>query len=627
MSHAFSPLLRRGAAVASAALLVTTLGPVSGAHADPAQPVYADTITVTGAGYGHGIGMSQYGAQGAARSGLTSAQILSFYYPGTTLVSLPSGNVMRVLISADNDGDASVLPASGLRLIDDAGKAQALPVGAGYSRWRARIVGGARVAEYRDAAGAWKPFPVSLTAGKTWHFENPSAGFVSLLLPNGTVRDYRGKITVRATSKAVTVNTLPMEQYLRAVVPAEMPSGWHAQALGAQAVAARTFAARARTLAGANAAYDTCDTTNCQVYSGLGVRANAQSGRSTVEAASTTAAIGATSNRVLQYGSSLALTMFSSSNGGHTAAGGAAYLVAKPDPYDGRVSNRSWTAALTRAQIEKAYPAIGTLRNAQVLSRDGKGRWGGRVNTIRFSGTKGYQDVAGTALRFKFGLRSHLFNVTGGLKPGSATYQRWAATGLATGSLGAPTTTERTSRGFAEVRFEKGDLGWSSSGGAHIVSSPVLGMWRSLGGIDSVLGAPTTDLVAGPVAKSSKTLFTNGGLYYSAASGAHEVHGPLHHTYVPRAARLGLPLKDTTPAAYVPGASYSWFQKGAIYFHASTGAHAIERPALTAYGSIGYEKSRLGLPTASTTATSTGTITRFQRGTITCTVAGSCKIS
>lgn len=47
-----------------------------------------DPLIVSGAGQGHGVGLSQYGALGMARQGQNFSQILQFYYPGTNLSSL-----------------------------------------------------------------------------------------------------------------------------------------------------------------------------------------------------------------------------------------------------------------------------------------------------------------------------------------------------------------------------------------------------------------------------------------------------------------------------------------------------------------------------------------------------------
>ena len=74
-----------------------------------------DRYTFYGKGWGHGIGMSQYGAYGAARKGLKWEKILAFYYPGTKLKKMSSNTVLKVWVTGDNDGSLRVLPARGLK--------------------------------------------------------------------------------------------------------------------------------------------------------------------------------------------------------------------------------------------------------------------------------------------------------------------------------------------------------------------------------------------------------------------------------------------------------------------------------------------------------------------------------
>ena len=91
------------------------------ANADTAVSARSGTFTIRGAGWGHGWGMSQYGAYGAARKGLSWKQILAFYYRGTRLSKMPSGTKIKVWITADNDNSLRVLPARGLTVSDTAG--------------------------------------------------------------------------------------------------------------------------------------------------------------------------------------------------------------------------------------------------------------------------------------------------------------------------------------------------------------------------------------------------------------------------------------------------------------------------------------------------------------------------
>lgn len=132
----------------------------------------------------------------------------------------------------------------------------------------------------------------------------------------------RVKIT-RDGSNAV--KTTEMEEYLRGVVPSEMPSSWPAEALKAQAIAARTYA---MTRLRPEELYDVDDTTANQAY------------RRNYTKESTDAAVTATAGRVLRYGGRLAQAVYCASNGGKTVSAKArwgndvAYLPARSDPYD-----------------------------------------------------------------------------------------------------------------------------------------------------------------------------------------------------------------------------------------------------------------------------------------------------
>src|SRR5690606_15323622 len=145
-------------------------------------------------------------------------------------------------------------------------------------------------------------------------------------------------------------------EYLKSVLPAEMPPSWHREANRAQAVAARTYAMWDRDVNKNSTWYDTCDTTQCQVYRGA-ADYNAAGVRTAVhEHASSTAAVDATAGRYLRYSGEPAFTQFSASNGGYSVAGSRPYLKASADPYDGYPQ---WTETLTAKRIETAYPAIG----------------------------------------------------------------------------------------------------------------------------------------------------------------------------------------------------------------------------------------------------------------------------
>jgi SpoIID/LytB domain protein len=381
--------------------------------------VSGSTVPVTGHGWGHGRGMSQYGAKGAALAGLSASQILDFYYPGTAATTLPARNI-RVWISADDERDVQVLPSGHLAVYDDATHARQLLPG-GVSRWRIVSTSTGSLQVQSLTGSTWTPYAVggrSTLAGPV-HFTGTD--FVRLILPGNVVRGYRAEIIAQSTGPGTlrTVNLLPFEDYLRGVVPHESPSSWPAAALQAQTVAARSYAENKRARASAQA-FDICDTTACQVY--LGARSYGMDGGllGSLEAASTDQAIAATGLQVRSYGGTPILAEFSSSNGGYTASGSAPYFVAKADPYEARGGNpyATWKVSIPTSTLQSAY-GFRRLDSITVVDRlGGGGDWGGRMGnvTLRGIGTSGQAlsvNTTGDRIRSAVGLKSNYFTFTG----------------------------------------------------------------------------------------------------------------------------------------------------------------------------------------------------------------------
>lgn len=362
------------------------------------------TLTVRGHGYGHGHGMSQYGAQGAAMKGRSYRQILSFYYPGTAM-GLSRGRI-RVLLTADSGTDVVVKDRRGLRVRDRADKrAFDLPDWDSVDRWRIKPAKGDRsvsVVQYH-ARGDWQRWrvPGRGTLRGAGQFE--ASGPMGLVLPDGSARRYRGVLRAAypepGSSDRDTVNALRMDLYVRGVIADEMPASWRQAALRSQAVAARTYAAFIRQ-DNRGDIYHICDTTSCQVYSGV-----------SAETSRTDRAVRKTSGQVRTSGGEPAFTQFSSSSGGWTADGGPSYLPAQRDPYDDWSGNsmHDWSARLSVSALESAYPGIGRFKRVRILARDGNGQWGGRVARIRVVGSSGSVRISGDDFRWLYGLRSNWF--------------------------------------------------------------------------------------------------------------------------------------------------------------------------------------------------------------------------
>ncbi len=389
-----------GAAVVLALASTALVVPAPPAQADSVVAPRSGSVTVRGSGWGHGFGMSQYGAYGAARKGLTWKQILAFYYARTRVTTMPSGTALKVWISGDRDGSLRVRPTTGLNVRDGNGGRYTVPTGAKYKSWRISRSGSGYRLTYRTSSGANVTQRTGLSSS-TWSFYS-SSKVIPVVLPSGSVRYYRGSVAlVKRGSSGRTVNRVLLEDYVKGVVPAEMPTSWPAQAVRAQAVAARSYAVRLRDFNNYSG-YDICDTTACQVY--RGVRSETAAGNSAVRA---------TKGAIISYRGAVALTQFASSNGGHSAQGRYPYLAPRSDPYDGAVRSQAWTKTLTTGRIAAAWPAVGTVRGLRVTARDGAGAWGGRVRTIAILGSKTTVTVSGGTFQRRFGLRSTLFTIVG----------------------------------------------------------------------------------------------------------------------------------------------------------------------------------------------------------------------
>lgn len=369
---------------------------------------------MSGLGYGHGIGMSQFGAQGMGLLGKSYRQIMHFYFPGASFTRAPNEPI-RVLVS----GVTHYAKASSYVEVQQRAHLQVSAGGASVTL--PDQVAGAAVSSYRVlnrdgqlrvvAHGGGKSRTVVGHITGAARFQTTSSQLksrVTITSASGARQTYRGFFDVkREGSGVIPVSNVLLEDYLRSVVAHEVPSSWTDAALRAQAVAARSYVLVARATARASGrAYDICDTSSCQAY-----------GPISMESGPETAAVKATKSQYLSSGGQPALTMFSSANGGYTVAGGRRYLVARPDPYDGVVQGEanwghSWTDRVRASTLESAWPQIGKLQSLKVLTRDGNGQWGGRVLSVAMVGSKQTVSVSGDTFRWSAGLKSTWWSVT-----------------------------------------------------------------------------------------------------------------------------------------------------------------------------------------------------------------------
>ncbi len=388
------------ALLAGALVVLGTLALGSGPSqaATPATERFAlppGSVTVQLRGNGHGHGMSQYGARGAAIAGHTAAGIVAFYYPGTSLVTLDSSTI-RVLLSATGSS-TTVAASAGLHVT---GVSTALPT-SGISRYRlVASAGGAGLSLQRLVGATWSSVRTGLADGAEF---SRSAGALRLYLTDGSSTGYRGTLrALRGGGGVLTVNRVALDDYVAGVVPREMPSSWQAAAVQAQAIAARSYGRNAvETHSGQ--AFDICDTTQCQVYGGMTRYDRSGSVLWTEDPA----ALVGNANTVLQYGHRTIFAEFSASDGGWTVDGGQPYLSAHSDPYDNAASGDpylAWTRTVSSASIAGHY-GLARASAIEVTGRDGHGTWGGRVTAGYVDGT----DAQGSKRRIAttgFGLQA-----------------------------------------------------------------------------------------------------------------------------------------------------------------------------------------------------------------------------
>lgn len=383
-------------------VLLTTLALTLAA---PAAAGAAVRHVIRGAGFGHGIGMSQYGAYGFALEGRGFKSIMSHYYKGTTLESAPSRPV-RVLLQPND-------PYIRFRGATSANGGKRLSPGTTYIARRSGGVVSLRTSSGRRVGSFSGSLRASAGGDDPIRLLGPALNSIS----DGR---YRGTIEVLPDGGGVTaINVIDLDPYVKGVVAGEMPSSWPLEALKAQAVTARTYALATRKTTGA---FDQYPDTRSQVYRGV-----------TGESVRSNAAVDDTAGRILTYSGQPAVTYYFSTSGGHTEnvefsfVGSLAkpWLVGVPDPYDTRSPYHRWQATFSTATLTRALGAPGTFQRIKVLQRGVSPR----VVRARIVGTRGSRTVTGPQIRAALGLRdtwlTHVRVSSSARRPRSARPASW----------------------------------------------------------------------------------------------------------------------------------------------------------------------------------------------------------
>jgi len=156
-------------------------------------------------------------------------------------------------------------------------------------------------------------------------------------------------------------------------------------------------------------------------------------------------------------------------------------------------------------------------------------------------------------------------------------------------------------------------------GTSPMVVGAINAKYVTLGGCDSMLGAPVSEELAAPDGTGRYSVFEHGSIYWTPSRGAFEVHGSIRDKWKDtgwEAGVLGYPLTDETSSPDGAG-RYNVFERGSIYWSASTGAHEVRGAIRDAWASSGWEQGSLGYPTSDEYDVEDGRRSDFEHGTIT----------
>lgn len=613
-------------------------------------------VVFDGGGWGHGLGMSQYGAYGRALNDVPAPNILEHYYSGTEVQSprIPA-NVRVGLLQTQSEilvRSAAFKSGGGATEWRVAGSATHFARGGPAARWRVvpSGVGGIKLYKNgdlvkRDGKSVFgsKDKPVFLI------YEQKDS--IARVIDTGRRYAY-GRLefgTYKSSSCSPgycvrLVLRIAMQKYLYGL--GEMPSSWPGEALEAQAITGRTYAARRIKTSGQHRVGCDCalyDSPVDQAYVGDAKRDSDANGRADTYWPNWKGAVDRTNGKALMYKGSFAQTLYSSSSGGHTehnenvwgsgrASEAIPYLRGvsdRPDRARGQNPNYRWTTTLTWGTLERrlnAYFGIGRLKRFRLVPPLGVS---GRVTVVQADGGGGVRIVGsrrtvrvdGWDIRSALGLRDTLFSIDVTYTVDSRLLSKYRRLG---GAPGEPTTdvyaVPRSGRaqGVAQ-NFEAGRLTHRFKTGRTVWQhGTVLRVYDGNGREGGKLKMPVSD-VFGRRFKAAR--YVNGMIVTSSKTGNRLVMRGFATTYRrlggPRGS-LGLPTSNRLGKSSLAPGGRQLFGHGTIYRNPASGrAFGLWGRIDNRYANIGGGSGPCGSPTTDMKRTDTGYKATFQEGTIT----------
>ena len=583
-----------------AAAVLSVLGVLASSPGTPANA--ASSFRFYGSGYGHGIGMSQWGAYGLAQMGWTHQQILRHFYRGTKVVTssgvpdrirvgLTSGRT-TVHLGARSGPVRLWLDHPGGRRVGKIPSGDTWTVAAKAHDWAIRSANGKLVGGHRWG-GPRKDLIVTYqdTGSRVFIPEADAIWFKGFAYA-------RGSIELNLTSCGDAngcierlIARLGFEDYLLGL--GEVPASWPMEAMRAQAVAARTYAAYVmkHSRLRADCKCDISDGSSDQTYIGYNREGGADGDR-------WVSAVRSTAGAVVTYRGALIQSFYAASDGGHSDSvedvwhgGNPAYkipwLTGVCDPGESTSANpwTSWTKTYTAGEVTSRLApytgSIGTVRRFEAVRRGS----GGRIIVATVEGSSGHARVTGSQLKYALSWYDERVWIDSNRTIVGAIRERYDRLGC---RPGLPASPQRRVGGGAQQFFAVGGVYTNARAGLTVwLRGPVDHEFRAVGAAAGVLGVPTT-------ATQSLRL----------ASGA-----------------------SATATAACHGCKRVSFVNGRIYFARATGAHALWGSVLDAYLKHGGAGGALGMPTTRVLDRDSGGVrARFQHGRIAC-AGGQCRVT
>jgi stage II sporulation protein D len=452
-----------------------------------------DSFTFYGSGWGHGLGMSQWGAYGLAKHGWRYPRILTHFYsntripidqaPPTTLrIGLAQGKLTVHLGAVAGPVDLRLGNRKTGDVVATIPAGQTWIVRAAGQMYRIIDATGARVGGDVGGPGT-NLFAVPVDGAR---MRIPEAGH---LYGRGFVEFNLYACNPGCHQRLILV--VNSEQYLYGL--SEVPSSWPVAALRAQAVAARTYAFTKVATAGQHRAGCNCAlyaSSFDQVYSGWDKEAG-------VDGARWVGAVDSTAGRVVTYQGGTIQAFYMSSSGGFTENnenvwGGTpiAYLRGVCDPGDYTTANPNavWKVSLPADRVTRRLGlGIGHVKGFSNIQRGVSGR----IVSTMVQGATGTAQVSGSTLRSALGLPDDRVWVNANRQVIGSIRAKYDAINC---RVGLPTSRQVQVAGGLRQWFREGAIYDKQGVGAHALSGPLLAYYWKKGGAAGRFGFPTTDL-------------------------------------------------------------------------------------------------------------------------------------